>query len=75
MANQISGNFQAVHKRTSLAYRKGKIRLRPLSLKQLTEIAEKERSGKRFDAAQKEIARKHKMGLSWTLPVTVEASE
>jgi len=75
MANQISGNFQAVHKRTSLAYRKGKIRLRPLSLKQLTEIVEKERSGKRFDAAQKEIARKQKMGMTWLVPETGEASE
>jgi len=75
MPNQISGNFQAVHKRTSLAYRKGKIRLRPLSLKQLTEIVEKERSGKRFDAAQKEIARKHKMGLIWLAPVPEEAAE
>ena len=75
MANQISGNFQAVHKRNSLTYRKGKNRLRPLSLKQLTEISEKERSGKRFDAAQKEIARKNKMGLIWVAPVPEEAVE
>ena len=68
----MSNNYKQCHKRTSLTYRKGKTRLRPLSLKQLTEIAEKEQSGKRYDAAQKEISRKHKMGLKWTAPVIEE---
>ena len=71
----MSNNYKQCHKRTSLTYRKGKNRLRPLSLKQLTEIVEKERSGKRFDAAQKEIARKHKMGLIWVAPMPEEAAE
>jgi len=75
MAQQISGNFQAVHKRNSLTYRKGKNRLRPLSLKKLTEIVEKEKSGKRYDAALKEIARKQKMGLTWVNAETSELSE
>ena len=71
----MSNNYKQVHKRTSLTYRKGKNRLRPLSLKQLTEIVEKERSGKRFDASMKEIARKQKMGIIWVAPETAETSE
>ena len=70
----MSNSYKQVHQRTSLTYRKGKIRLRPLSLKQLTEIAEKEQSGKRFDNVQKEIARKQKMGVKLVAPKPAEAS-
>jgi hypothetical protein len=53
-----------IHNRKPLTYRKGKQRLRPLSLKQLEALLE---SGSKFaktkDRIRKEIARKQKLGL------------
>ena len=71
----MSNNYKQCHKRTSLTYRKGRTRLRPLSIRALTEICEREKSGKRYDAAQKELARKHKIGIVWHAPDTAEATE
>jgi len=69
------GKFREVHKKKPTTFRKGKVRLRTLSVKQLTEIAEKEKKGKRFDAATKEIARKHKLGMFYRAPEPVEVEE
>jgi len=71
----MANNYKQVHKRSSLAYRKGKTRLRPLSLKQLTDLAAKEKSGKHYDAVAKEIARKTKMGMFWHQPEPLGVSE
>ena len=62
-----------IHVRKSLTYRKEKIRLRPLSLKQLHERLESVQMNKQKDAVRKEIARKIKMGLIWNPPVVAEA--
>ena len=51
-----------VHNRTSLTYRKGKQRLRPLSVKQLTSKLESAQSNRLKDAVSKELARRIKMG-------------
>jgi hypothetical protein len=62
-----------IHQRKSLTYRKEKLRLRPLSLKQLQERLESVQMNKQKDAVRKEIARKIKMGLIWNPPVVAEA--
>ena len=57
-----------IHTRSSLTYRKGKQRLRPLTLKQLHERFESAQLGKHKDMISKEIARKNKLGLVWYHP-------
>lgn len=52
-----------VHNRTSLTYRKGKRRLRPLSVKQLQATLDSAQSARLRDAVSKELARRTKMGL------------
>ena len=64
---------RAVHNRSSLAYRKEKLRLRPLSIKQLHERLESAQMAKQKDAARKEIARKIKMGLVYNAPAVADA--
>lgn len=64
-----------IHVRKSLTYRKEKLRLRPLSLKQLHERLESVQMNKHKEAVRKEIARKVKMGLVWNPPVEAEVSE
>jgi hypothetical protein len=56
-----------VHNRTSLTYRKGKQRLRPLSVKQLTSKLESAQSARLKDAVSKELARRIKMGTATNL--------
>jgi hypothetical protein len=56
-----------VHNRTSLTYRKGKQRLRPLSVKQLTSKLESAQSNRLKDAVSKELARRIKMGTATNL--------
>jgi len=51
-----------VHNRTSLTYRKGKQRLRPLSVKQLTSKLESAQHNRLKDAISKELVRKIKFG-------------
>ena len=62
-----------IHVRKSLTYRKEKIRLRPLSLKQLHERLDSVQMNKQKDAVRKEIARKVKMGLVYNQPVLAVA--
>jgi len=57
-----------IHKRTPLTYRKGKLRLRPMSLKQLEEKLTTSQDNRVKDAIRKELARKSKMGLVWNKP-------
>lgn len=57
-----------IHQRKPLTYRKGKQRLRPLTLKQLHERLESVKMNKQKDAVLKEIARKIKMGVIWHRP-------
>jgi len=64
-----------IHQRTSLTYRKGKTRLRPLSLKQLDEIMQKEKTGKRFDAAKTVYEQKIASGVVWNRPAQAEETE
>ena len=52
-----------IHQRKPLTYRKGKQRLRPLTLKQLHERLESVKMNKQKDAVLKEIARKEKLGI------------
>ena len=56
-----------VHNRTSLTYRKGKQRLRPLSVKQLTSKLESSQHNRLKDAVSKELARRIKMGTATNL--------
>lgn len=51
-----------VHNRTSLTYRKGKRRLRPLSVNQLQATLESAQHNRLKDAISKELARRIKMG-------------
>lgn len=67
----MSNNFKACHTRNSLVYRKGRERLRPLSLKQLDEKLTSAQSGIQRDRIRKEIARKVKLGITWSRPDTV----
>lgn len=60
-----------IHRRTSLTYRKGKVRLRPLSIKQLQERLESSQSNRLKDAVRKELARKTKQGVIYHAPVQV----
>ena len=60
-----------IHKRTPLTYRKGKMRLRPLSIKQLEERLESAQSNRLKDAIRLEIARKIKLGVVWNKPVEI----
>ena len=60
-----------IHRRTSLTYRKGKQRLRPLSIKQLQERLETAQSDRLKDNIRKELARKTKMGVVYHAPVQV----
>ena len=62
-----------IHQRKPLTYRKGKQRLRPLTLKQLHERLESVKMNKQKDAVRKEIARKVKMGLVYNQPLVAEA--
>lgn len=64
-----------IHKRKSLAYRKGKLRLRPMSIKQLEEKLESAQSNRLKDAIRTELARKVKMGIVWNKPVEVQVEE
>jgi hypothetical protein len=66
-------NFKTVHKRTSLLYRKGKQRLRPLTIKQLQEKLETAQSGTLKDQIRREIVRKEKLGIVYNAPVVEEA--
>lgn len=52
-----------IHNRTSLTYRKGKRRLRPLSVNQLRSALESAQSARLKDAVAKELARRVKMGI------------
>jgi hypothetical protein len=62
-----------VHNRTSLTYRKGKQRLRPLSVQQLTSKLESAQSNRLKDAVGKELARRIRMGIfSYNPPVSTE---
>jgi hypothetical protein len=61
-----------IHQRKPLRYRKEKIRLRPLSLKQLHERLDSVQMNKQKDAIRKEIARKVKMGLVYNQPQVLE---
>lgn len=63
-----ANSSREVHRKTPLTHRKGKPRLRPMSLKALHELADKERGGKKRDAFLKEIARKEKKGLTYSKP-------
>ena len=56
-----------VHNRTSLTYRKGKRRLRPLSVNQLQATLESAQSARLKDAVSKELARRIKMGTATNL--------
>jgi hypothetical protein len=58
-----------IHNRTPLTYRKGKQRLRILTLKQLYEIAEREKTGKRFAKVMNVIRHKEAQGIVWHQPV------
>jgi len=60
-----------IHKRTSLTYRKGKHRLRPLTVKQLEERLETAQSNRVKNAVRKELVRKNKMGVVYNRPVEV----
>ena len=60
-----------IHRRTSLTYRKGKQRLRPLSIKQLQERLETAQSDRLKDDIRKELARKTKIGVVYHAPVQV----
>lgn len=64
-----------IHVLTPLTHRKGKQRLRPLTLKQLHERLESAQLGKHKDMIRKEMARKVKLGLQWNPPVIEEATE
>ena len=66
-----TNSSREVHRKNPLTHRKGKQRLRPMSLKALYEIAEKEKSGRKFDAVSKEIARKIKKGVVYNAPKPV----
>ena len=61
----MSNNFKACHKRNSLTYRKGRQRLRPLSMKQLQEKLESTQSGTQRDQISKEIRRKITLRIKW----------
>ena len=52
-----------IHQRKPSTYRKGKTRLRPLTMKQLHERLESVKMNKQKDAVRKEIARKEKLGI------------
>jgi len=62
-----------IHVRKPGTYRKGKTRLRPLTLKQLHERLESVKSNRQKDAVRNEIARKIKMSLTWNPPAVAEA--
>ncbi|MEK9698930.1 MAG: hypothetical protein VW270_24350 [Candidatus Poseidoniales archaeon] len=62
-----------IHQRKPLVYRKGKHRLRPLTLKQLHQRLESVKMNKQKDAVRKEIARKVKIGLVYNQPLVAEA--
>ena len=62
-----------IHQRKPSTYRKGKTRLRPLTMKQLQERLDSVKMNKQKDAVRKEIARKVKMGLVYNQPVVAEA--
>ena len=64
-----------VHSRKSLTYRKGKKRLRVLTIPQLLEITGKEKNGRRFEAARKEIVRKQKLGVVYNAPQSAEEAD
>jgi hypothetical protein len=61
-----------IYVRKSLTYRKGKQRLRILTLKQLYELAEREKSGRKFAKVMNVIRHKEAMGIVWHKPVAVE---
>jgi len=64
----MSNNFKACHTRTSSTYRKGKERLRPLSVKQLSEKLESAQSNRLKDRIRCELARKQKLGIVYNAP-------
>lgn len=65
-------NFKTVHVRTSATYRKGKERLRPLTIKQLKEKLETAQSNRLKDKIRCEIVRKEKLGIVYNEPVVEE---
>lgn len=64
-----------IHQRSPMTYRKGKPRLRILTLKQLQEIMDREKSGKRFDRAKTVFDQKIAKGIVWNKPVKVEQDQ
>lgn len=64
-----------IHNRNPLTYRKGKQRLRILTLKQLYELAEREKSGKKFAAVMNVIRHKEAKGIVWNRPVETPTDE
>ena len=64
-----------IHRRTSLTYRKGKQRLRPLTIKQLQERLESAQSDRLKDAVRKELARKTKLGVVYHRPLETTVEE
>jgi len=66
--------LRPVYDRKPLEYRKGKKRLRALTIPQLEAIAEREKKGKHYEAARKEIVRKYKLGVKYNRPTPTEES-
>jgi len=70
----MTAKTRQVHERKPLEYRKGKKRLCTLTIPQLEEIVNREKKGKHFEAARKEIVRKHKVGVTYNRPTPKEES-
>ena len=56
-----------IHVRKPSTYRKGKTRLRPLTLKQLHALLESAKTARLQDSVRCEIARKQKLGLVYNV--------
>lgn len=69
----MSQRKREIHKRTPLTYRKGKQRLRPMTIKQLMERLASAQTGRLKSAIRDEIARKEKLGVVYNAPVVEEA--
>jgi hypothetical protein len=68
----MTARVRDVHNKKPLTFRKGKTRLRAATIPQLIAITEKEKTGKRYEAARKEIVRKKKMGIVYNEPAPAE---
>lgn len=64
-----------IHNRTSLTYRKGKQRLRPLSIKQLVTLEQSAQSNRVKDSVRKELARRQKIGMVYNALTKAQAVE